>query len=162
MIAGDSVEPARNEPEAPRVLRRAAKVLLIDEQQRVLLFRGGDPGTDSTESWWFPPGGGVDKGESIEEAARREVFEETGLQVGDPGPVRFHRVTDITFNGAELRLDEDYFLVHVEHFDIDDSGWTDLECQAMHEDRWWRVDELRVTNDTVFPEGLADRIAELL
>lgn len=34
--------------------------------------------------YWYLPGGGVEKGESFAAAARREVWEETGLRLGDP------------------------------------------------------------------------------
>ena len=32
---------------------------------------------------WFMPGGGLKRGETLEQAARREVFEETGAQLGE-------------------------------------------------------------------------------
>lgn len=52
-----------------------AGVLVVDEQNRLLLQRRSDDGL------WGIPGGGVEPGESVEEAAQREVREETGLAV---------------------------------------------------------------------------------
>jgi 8-oxo-dGTP pyrophosphatase MutT (NUDIX family) len=57
--------------------RRAARIILLDESERVLLFRGGDPARPDAGTWWFTPGGAVEPGESTEAAARRELKEET-------------------------------------------------------------------------------------
>jgi 8-oxo-dGTP diphosphatase len=47
------------------------------------------------------PGGKVEQGESLEEAARREVFEETGATVGELKPIAVYRVNDP--NGAFVK-----------------------------------------------------------
>src|SRR5882672_9447042 len=73
------------------VRRQAARVILIDEAGRVLLFRGGDPHRPDAGTWWFTPGGGLDDGETIEDAAQREVREETGYVVTDLGAVVLER-----------------------------------------------------------------------
>ena len=52
--------------------RRAVRVLLLDEADRVLLVRFHD----GERSWWCTPGGGIEPGESAVEAARRELHEE--------------------------------------------------------------------------------------
>lgn len=52
-------------------------VFVYDHEGRVLLHRRGDNGC-----WGFP-GGVMELGESFEDTARREVFEETGLLVGE-------------------------------------------------------------------------------
>ena len=49
--------------------------IVFNEAGEVLLQKRADNG------WWGLPGGWVDPGESVEQAAVREVWEETGLRV---------------------------------------------------------------------------------
>jgi len=60
--------------------RRIRAAALITQGNSVLLVQHVHPQTGF--EWWVPPGGGVEsKDASIFDCARREVFEETGLQV---------------------------------------------------------------------------------
>src|SRR4051794_39218317 len=72
-----------NPQERPVRRRRTARVLLVDESDRILLFRDSDPGLPGRH-WWITPGGGVEGAESDLHGAVRELHEETGL-VADPG-----------------------------------------------------------------------------
>ena len=135
--------------------RLAANVILIDSSDRVLLFRGGDPVRPEAGTWWFPPGGGVQPGESLEDAARREVREETGLVVDDPGEVVHRRTAHFRFNGSLIHSDEHYFLVRASSFEVDSAGWTEVERESIEEHRWWTRRELDVTSETVYPERLS-------
>jgi 8-oxo-dGTP pyrophosphatase MutT (NUDIX family) len=139
-------------------VRQGAKVILIDTDGSVLLFRGGDPARPDAGTWWFPPGGGVEPGETIGAAARREVLEETGLVLGELGPAVGRRSVEFPFDGRIIVSDEVYFVVRVAGGAISTDGWTELERAVVEEHRWWTMDELRITAETVYPEDLLDLI----
>src|SRR6185437_8157899 len=107
-------------------------------------------------SWWITVGGGRDEGESPEDAARREVLEETGLRIGDVGDVVLRRAVEFEFEGDWIEQDEAFYLVRVDAPEggLDTSGRNDLERRSLTELRWWTVDELATTRDVVYPEGL--------
>jgi 8-oxo-dGTP pyrophosphatase MutT (NUDIX family) len=150
-------DPSMAESESPNgapppIRRRSAKVLVVEHSGDVLLFRGGNPDRDGT--WWFPPGGGVEGDESDEQAALRELREETGLTLEDVGlPIGTRRAT-FAFEGQVLHSDEVYFLVRVDRFEVDDAGWTDAEHRTILGHRWWSRQELMDTDETVYPERL--------
>ncbi|HUY09984.1 MAG TPA: NUDIX domain-containing protein [Candidatus Dormibacteraeota bacterium] len=135
--------------------RHAARILLGDDGGRVLLLRAGDPARPEAGSWWFTPGGGVRDGESTAMAARREVPEETGLQVEEMGAVVLRRHFEHQLPGAQILQDEDNFLVRCASSTLDEAEWTEAERQLLEEDRWRTRAELRQTRDTVYPESLA-------
>ena len=57
----------------------AADCVVIDAKGRLLLIRRGNPPFQGQHAL---PGGFVEVGESVEDACRRELMEETGLEVG--------------------------------------------------------------------------------
>lgn len=64
-------------------MRGAAGVLLVAPSGRVLLMRRSPGGADHGGEWAFP-GGVIEEGETAEQAARRELEEETGLAFTEP------------------------------------------------------------------------------
>ncbi len=138
-----------------RTRRVAARVVLVDDQDRVLLVHGRDPARPDRPAWWITPGGGVNAGETVPDAARREVFEETGLRVGDLGPVVLERVAVFELDGRSLEQAETFFLARVDGVGpLDTSRWDELERRALTELRWWTAQELATTEDQVFPPDL--------
>lgn len=148
--------------------RRAARVLLFDDQDRLLLVRGHD--VDRPErSWWFTVGGGIDPGEDARAAAVREVREETGLAL-DPaalvGPV-LTRSAIFDFFAEHCRQDEEFFLARIAEESPDVAGfardgWTEAEHDVLDELRWWHLDDLERVTVEVFPVGLSALVRPLL
>ncbi len=148
----------RRQMPPPMRARVAARVLVVDRDQAVLLFRGGDPARPEAGTWWFTPGGGVDPGESLADAARRELLEETGLAVEDLGSVRFDRVVVFEFEGERFQQHEHFFAVRVDRFEPDVRGWTDVERRSMGESEWWTAAEIAASDETFYPEDLIARL----
>lgn len=146
-----------------RVVRRHTGRVLPLHGDAVLLLRGLDPAHREAGQWWFSIGGGCETGESSAQAARREAFEEAGLVLpADLGPVVLQREAAFAYDGLWLEQTEDYYGCRVAARDVVTTGWTELEQRAVTGFRWWTVPELRSTEDTVYPPGLADLVAELL
>jgi 8-oxo-dGTP pyrophosphatase MutT (NUDIX family) len=143
--------------------RRAARVLLVDEAGRILLQNCCDPSDPAQGSWWNTTGGGIDEGETPEQAAARELVEETGLAVqpGDLGRVVHQRLTEFSFGGDRYRQREDYFLLRTGAFDAVPTAHSELELMAVLGTRWWSRDELRTTAERVYPAELADVLDRL-
>lgn len=144
--------------------RRAARVLLVDGEHRVLLQHCCDPSAPDAGSWWNTIGGGLDDGESSVQAAAREVAEETGLRVAPDalGEVVHRRLTEFSFGGGDYRQAEEYFLLRTERFDATPTAHSELEMMAVLGLRWWGRDELRSTAERVYPAELADVLEGLL
>ena len=143
--------------------RRAARVLLVDDDGRILLQHCHDPGTPAEGSWWNTTGGGLDAGETSAQAAVRELREETGLEVDEAavGDVVHRRVTEFCFSGTPYRQSEDYFLLRTGAFDAQPTASSDLELVAVLGMRWWSRDELRTTGEQVYPEELLEVLDRL-
>lgn len=142
--------------------RQCSKVLLVDEQGRVLLFSGTDRTRPDVPPWWFPVGGALEPNETLARAAIRETHEETGLAITDPGPVVFSRRFLWEFEGQEYDQEEWFFVVRTPTFEPTSSGWTVTEVATIRGWRWWSIEDLRSTQDDVFPEDLADQLERQL
>jgi 8-oxo-dGTP pyrophosphatase MutT (NUDIX family) len=137
--------------------RRSARVILADAADRLLLFESG--------GFWFTPGGGIEPGETIEQAATRELWEETGLRVASDqlGPVvaETSGYADLGF-AAGMFHDLFYFQRAPVGFCVDTSGWQPVEASTMSGHRWWTVDEVEAAPRIVFPFELAPLARDLL
>ena len=152
---------------APVSTRTSARVILLDAEGEVLLLCGSDPasGVVPAPRWWFTVGGAVQVGETLAQAAVRELAEETGLQVAPTdlvGPV-WRRDAVIEFNGAVIRSEEMYFVYRTGRFEPSDAGRSGLERTYIHAHRWCdatMIADLVAIGEAVYPRQLGEVLVE--
>ena len=146
------------------VAREAARAVLVDTDDRVLLLQAHVPHAPEVTRWWFTPGGGLKPGEDAPTALCREVLEETGLDLSpaDLGPVRHEQTVEFPFEGRRYRQHEVFHLVRVQPFEVDVTRWTAVEQRDLVGHRWWPLEELAGTDQTVYPGLLAALVSSTI
>ncbi len=136
---------------------------MLDPDDRILLVRFLFP---SGRTVWATPGGGIERGESSEEAVLRELAEETGLDGVQVGPVVWTRLHVIPFiNGQFDGQYEQYHLVHTPPFiPAPRHSWEQMNAEYVFELRWWTLAELEAAEgeETFAPSRLPDLVRDLL
>lgn len=112
----------------PRTL--GVRTLLLDPAGRVALIR------HSYRRGWYLPGGGVDRGETMAAAARREVLEETGI-----APITIDRILGLFHTQSEGKDDHvALFLAHAADGACQRIGAADP--REIEEAAWFALDAL--------------------
>ena len=143
--------------------RLTARVLLFDPDGRILLMRGRLPSNPDAPADWFTVGGGAEPGETVLEAAAREIVEETGITDAELGPVVWRREGPLALAGGELVLFKEHYVVaRCAGGEPSRDGW-DANEQALVDDiRWWTLDDLAACPETVHPVGLAELLPDVI
>src|SRR5260370_32325450 len=112
--------------------------------------------------YWATPGGGLEAEESFADAAVRELFEEAGILSDAVGQEIAEREFVLQLHDGEYVVAEErFFLVRVADQSLSRSHWTPLEIEVMTAHRWWPVEELTSTKETVFRKTLAAILASI-
>lgn len=140
--------------------RRAARILLADHDDQVLLLSSllEDRGC----LIWLAPGGALEPGESHLEAARRECWEETGLELAGELPHVWNREHEWTWGGEPILSRERYYFARVDRFEPRPAQLESYEEALFQDHRWWTLDDLRSSDELLVPGDIADRLPRLL
>ncbi len=142
--------------------RRTARVLLFDPAGRILLMKGRLPSTPLAPGAWFTIGGGIEPGESVGEAAAREIVEETGFTDATLGQQVWYGEIVLSDREGPLLFKDHYLLARCRGGEISRLGWQAVEREFIDDMRWWTLAELKACQDPVYPDGLARLLEELL
>lgn len=136
--------------------RPAARVVLLDREGRIFLVNSEDPIDPRKPPWWEIPGGGIDAGESSEDAARRELYEETGITDVEMGPCIWTQHVEFDFGGYHFDSRERIHVAWCDGGDYRPKHLEALEAAAFLGARWWPLDELMASEVPVLPTRLRE------
>jgi 8-oxo-dGTP pyrophosphatase MutT (NUDIX family) len=126
-----------------RIRRNTARVLPVDAEGRVLLLHGWDP-LRPRDPFWFTIGGAVEPGETLREAAARELREEAGITV-DPEllgePIATEPI-DFWWAGMHFDQDQTFYAFAVGETVVSFAGQEALERATIDKHGWLRPEEL--------------------
>lgn len=135
-------------------LRRRAGAIITSGENILLIKRHLE--TRDPPTYWLFPGGGVEEGESVEDACIREVREELGLEV------RLGRlVANVVFGSPDPRSLQSYFLADVIGGELGTGEWPIEGVQTesgWYQPEWVSASDLQKMH--VVPAPLADIVRE--
>ena len=139
-------------------IRNVARVIVVNEDDEILLVRHSDkaavnPDQPDVLTYWVPPGGGIEDGETFEEAAIRELREETGVEIPEVDRSILARDVNLFYGSEFLTQHELFFLAKVKDRPSL-SNFTPNDSEVIVDARWWPIDEIEKSNESFFPADI--------
>lgn len=149
-------------------VRNAVRILLLNNN-KLLLMRVEDldigaPGAKSNRRFWCTIGGGIEPGESVQDAALREIYEETSLmpEAIELGPIVWESDINLMLRGTLTRFMELYIVAKTKAQDVRLHQPTETEQAAVKELRWFTLEDIKRCPDPIFPDSLATYMPDIL
>ena len=150
-------------------IRESVKVILLNSHNELLLLCADDPTTTTVDGkyhgrFWFPIGGKIEENESLEEAAFREIYEETGIKKEDValGPVVWYGEFDLALSDVTTRLKQKFIVAKTEQQKVTLDNLTSGESAIIKEMEWFSLDKIQNCKDIIYPVVLSEYLPQIL
>ena len=132
--------------------RSAARLVVVDPYNRVLLLQHVRP---SGRRLWATPGGGLEDGETFEEAAAREALEELGVRNPYLSTL-CDRTADFVLVDRQVHQTERFFFLRLDSLEMGDEVLEEHRRERILETHWWSLADLQDSSELIFPADLPE------
>lgn len=137
-------------------VRHTSRLIVLDPRDRLLLIQyqaavASDPDGSAPRAFWYTPGGGIDPGETPEEAGLRELDEEVGIRGVELGPcvATCEALRDKFIKTSFCR--ERYFVIRAPSDRIDTSRLAETDLDPVLDVRWWNIEDFIAAKEFLIP-----------
>ena len=152
-------------------IRNSVKIILLNEKNEILLMCADDPKTTTPDGkyhgkFWFLIGGEIKEGESIEEAAIRELHEETGITEEEVmfGPTVWYGDFELMLNETLTHLKQTFIVAKTKKENVSFTKLDHWEKNVLMKLEWFSLGKIKNCNEIIYPvlldQYLPDIIAE--
>ena len=150
-------------------IRKSIKVILVNPRDEIVLVLVDDPRIVDVNGkyngpFWNLVGGALEDGETPKETALREIYEEIGIKPNKIkfGPEVWHGEVMLQISGDETLVDQRFFVASTTIENLDLSHLTEDEKGKVKTVKWFSLDDIKNTNEIVYPKKLAEYLEPIL
>ena len=150
-------------------LRRSVRVILLNDKNEMAMLLARDDKTCNKNGkfngkFWYMVGGGIEPGEDVLTAAKREVFEETGITSDKVnfGPIVWYGELDLIVNGVLMHLEQQFIVAHTEIVEFNTENFEENERETVERLAWRSLDEIKNAAEIVYPCVLAENLPNII
>lgn len=150
-------------------IRNTVRLLLLNDNNELLLMRVesfdiATPTGKRNKRFWCTLGGQIEAGESLHDAALRELFEEAGIKAHEVklGPVVWINELDLVIHGKPTSLYQQFIVVKTSQHNVSLENATAEEKDVVKELRWFSLEQIKTSTETIFPTSLADDLPDII
>ena len=142
--------------------RKSSRAIIINNKNEIFLFLYRFDFFKEETTIWITPGGSLEESESFEDALKRELFEELGIQLNQSCRQIYYRNPIYTLkNGQKVQSEERFYLVCLQEKEFSFENWTESEKRRMTDGKWWSIEEIRQSKDEFFSPDIIRILSDI-